>query len=94
MAAFDQKARVYLTPFYVTHIAVGVRAFSDAAKLPDHQVCKHPEDFTLYHLGSFNDETADYSPFAHPINLGTALNYLTVNPLTHGVMGHAESKKS
>ena len=45
--------------FPVTIGAVGVRSFSDEVNndREDNQINKHPSDFSLYELGSYDDDT-------------------------------------
>ena len=41
-----------------------------------HPVGKHPEDYTLLHVGTFNDETAELEMVESIESLGLALNYI------------------
>lgn len=66
MATFDKKARVFALPFFAAHTDVAVRMFKEAANTADHQVCKHPEDFSLYYLGTFDDSTGFFNLTASP----------------------------
>lgn len=78
MAVYDQKARAFLMPFYVSHVDVGVRSFGQAANTPGHQVCAHPEDFSLWHLGRFNDDNATFEFTTPYANLGLAAQFKTL----------------
>lgn len=75
MAAYDSKARAFLNPFYCSQVAVGVRSFAEAANTPGHQMCNHPEDFTLFHLGTYNDDNAIFEFLTPYANLGMAVQY-------------------
>ncbi len=55
----DTKAMAYLPPFFLPNEAVAKRVFGDMATDITHQFGKHPEDFTLYKLGEFEDCTAE-----------------------------------
>lgn len=76
MVVYDSKARAFMLPFYVTTVEVGQRAFSEGANTADHQLCKAPNDFTLFHLGSYNDDKAEFSFLPNRIDLGLAVNYV------------------
>jgi hypothetical protein len=39
-----------------------LRAFTDIATDADHQIGKHPEDYSLYRLGTWNDNKGEISP--------------------------------
>lgn len=60
----DTKAGSFAQPFYAPTLVHGIRSFLDAAAAehPDNMMRKHPEDFELYHLGSFNDQDASFEP--------------------------------
>lgn len=74
-AAYDSKARAFIQPFYAAHADVAVRAFRAAANQPGHQVCDNPEDFTLFHLGQWDDQTCHFTLFPEHRNLGLASNF-------------------
>lgn len=55
-SVFDAKAAVFGTPFFMPREAAAIRAFGDLSNDKKTTVGQHPEDFTLYHLGDFDDE--------------------------------------
>ncbi len=55
---YDEKAEVFLPPFFVPTVGIAVRAFSDTINSDTHQFGKHPSDYTLFQLGSFDDASA------------------------------------
>lgn len=57
---YDEKAAAYLQPFMMQTTAAAIRAITDCVTDPEHTFAKHAEDYTLYHLGSFNDENGHY----------------------------------
>ena len=54
---YDVASGVYMRPFFSQADGQAVRGFKDIATDADHEVGKHPEDYTLYRIGSFNDTT-------------------------------------
>lgn len=70
LTIYDNKARAFLPPFTCTHLDIGLRAVREALRTPGHQFNKWPQDFHLYHVGKWNDETAGVAMFQQPINLG------------------------
>ncbi len=54
---YDHKAKAYIRPFFTPNSALAIRAITDAQADPTHMFHKHPEDFGLYHLGTFDDAT-------------------------------------
>lgn len=57
---YDQKAKAYITPFFLPTAGMAVRTFTDMVNDPACQFSKHPEDYTLFLLGSLNDTTAEF----------------------------------
>jgi len=53
----DVKADVFHAPFFLPTDGAATRAFSDVANDINTQIGRHPADFTLYHIGSFDDAT-------------------------------------
>jgi len=72
MSVYDSKAKVFLPPFTVVNVDVGIRVFTDAANQVDHQFCKWPADFCLYKLGTFQDENAFFEIESPPEFIGLA----------------------
>lgn len=56
-AVYDTKAKLYSMPHTLDTDGVAIRSFSVACEDETTQFYKHPEDFSLYHLGSLNIET-------------------------------------
>lgn len=55
---YDVKAELYLTPFFERNDATALRSFKQACTDPSHGFCRHAEDYTLFRIGEFNEETA------------------------------------
>ncbi len=56
-AIFDTAAGVYQKPFFGLSDGEVKRSFMDVCTSADHPVGKHPEDYSLYRLGNFDDNT-------------------------------------
>ncbi len=60
---FDEKAQAYIAPFTCHQTGMAIRSFTDACADQTHKFGAHPEDYTLYQIGFFDDETAEiYDP--------------------------------
>lgn len=73
-AVFDSKAATYGIPFADQRIESAIRNFSDAVNdgsNPGNLWHKHPEDFSLFEIGEFNQETGEIIS-NRPKNLITA----------------------
>ena len=52
---FDTATGAYMRPFYMQSDGQATRAFKDLAVAADHEIGKHPEDYSLWRIGQFND---------------------------------------
>lgn len=74
-AVYDSKAKCFANPFFMVNDATAVRALAAAANDPSTEVCRFPEDFTLFLLGSFDDSTGVVTPLPQAKSLGMAANW-------------------
>ncbi len=56
-AIFDTCSGIYEKPFFSTADALVKREFQDVATAADHPMAKHPEHYSLWRLGIFNNQT-------------------------------------
>lgn len=71
-SVFDVKAAVYANPFYMPNDAVAVRGFVGAVNSPESMLYKHPEDYMLYRLGTFDDSIGLMTAENPPVCICTA----------------------
>lgn len=74
-AVFDQKALAFMPPFSTPRTEQAVRSFTECANDAGHAFSRSPGDYTLYELGTFNDETAIITVLPQPLCIGTAVNF-------------------
>jgi len=53
----DAKAGTYAQPFYSVNNTTAIRSFTVSVKDPQNPLSAYPEDFSLWHLGTYNDIT-------------------------------------
>lgn len=75
-AVYDKKAQLYAKPFAMQNKAVALRAFGNACADPSTELFKHPADFCLHLVGTFDDETGEVLTL-HSENIGEALTLAT-----------------
>jgi len=56
---YDEKADVFMPPFFVPAVGLATRAFSDCINSETHAFGKHPSDYTLFQIGEFDDSVAE-----------------------------------
>jgi len=64
MSVLDTAARAFAQPFYAPAEQVAIRSVRDMVQDPErsNQLAKHPEDFELYNLGLFDDNSGTLEP--------------------------------
>jgi len=73
---FDSKARAYLPPFFMPEAGQAVRVFADCCNDDGHQFGKHPEDYTLFEIGTFDDHEGKLLQLKQSITHGVGLAFL------------------
>ena len=73
---YDSKAESYSRPMFFETKGVAIRSFMDVLKAGDSQISKYPEDYTLFHLGTWEDQQAKFESNSTPISAGVAIEFL------------------
>lgn len=60
----DQKTDSFMTPFFQTHKPAALRMFSDLVNDPNAPISKHPDDYSLHCLGTFDTGSGNLNPIA------------------------------
>lgn len=76
-SVFDSKAKAFTQPWYAANQFVALRHFVAAVNDPETMFYKHPLDYTLYRVGSFNDESGVVVGSDKLLNLGLAATFKT-----------------
>lgn len=75
-AIYDQKLEAYNRPFFLISDGVAIRAFQDEINNKESELSKHPDDYELYKIGEYNEETGEINPnLPQLIASGRALVY-------------------
>lgn len=72
---FDSASQCYMQPFFSQAPGLARRMFTDSVNDSNHPFNKHPDDYTLFHIGFYDDQTGLIEPCT-PASLGNALEYL------------------
>jgi len=89
-SVFDSKVCAYMNPIFLRSKGEALRVFEATVNSADHQFNKNPEDFTLFELGSWDEEKAKFTLNSTPISLGVALEFLK-DPKSYQPKLHAAS---
>ncbi len=74
-SVYDEKAEFFSNPFFVAATGIATRMIADLANDPSTTISKHPNDFTLYHVGNWNNTEAKFDNLATPKFIARASEY-------------------
>lgn len=75
-SVFDSKTASYCAPFFLKARGEAIRSFADTAQGKDTLISTHPEDFTLFELGEYDDSCAKFTLYDTPLSLGVAIELI------------------
>jgi len=75
-SVFDVKAKAYMVPFFVQNVNLARRSFGDAVCDSSTGISRHPEDYQLYKVGEFDDNSGIFAKFAQPEFLANAVDFV------------------
>lgn len=81
VSILDTAAGAYGRPAYIASEGVAIRQFQDEVnrESEDNQLYKHPDDFQLYYLGTFDDNTGGFDLLASPKMIARAKDIMIRN---------------
>lgn len=56
----DRATKLYGAPMTFLHQGIALRSFTDQINDPQSDLFRHPQDYDLYELGTFDSETASF----------------------------------
>lgn len=74
-AIYDSKAEFYHPPFLMRSKGAALRQFEGMANDGQTSICQYPSDYTLFHIGMFDDGDAALEIFEAKVSLGTAIEF-------------------
>ncbi len=72
---FDSKANAYLQPWFLSQDGMALRVFSDCVNDKEHNFGRHPEDYTMFRIGEFNDQDANID-WEAPKSMGNGIEFV------------------
>jgi len=75
-SVYDTKVGAYLQPFFCPAKGAAIRSFSDIANEKDSQIGRHPGDYVLFELGSWDDSNASVAMHDAPVSMGVAIEFV------------------
>jgi len=78
VAVFDVKCGAYARPVAVPSDGAAIRSFMDAVNDNSTEYAKHPEDYSMFNLGTYDDSTGEMIS-KKPLQLAQACALKTVS---------------
>lgn len=76
---YDSKAEAYMSPWFVDKDGQALREFQDAVQNRDTPFNKHPEDYTLFKIGTYDQNTGKLSSLDTPVSMGVGIEYVNAD---------------
>lgn len=76
-SVWDEKVQAFNPPFFCQAIGQASRSMDDLVNDPQTTISRHPEDYSLYHVGFFNDVTAEFESKVPAALVGRGGDYVT-----------------
>lgn len=76
---YDSKAEAYMSPWFVDKDGQALREFQDVIRNQESPFSKHPEDYTLFKIGTYDPNTAKLSSLDTPVSMGVGIEYLNAD---------------
>lgn len=77
-SVYDSKTKTYAQPNFLINKGAALRAWEEAANDKSMQIGKTPADFTLFHIGEFDDETGVITMANVKESLGCAIEFTKI----------------
>jgi len=72
----DVAAEAYLNPLFVRSKGEAIRSFSDEVNNKDSMLGKHPSDYVLFYLGTYDQDSAKFDLTSSPESLGVGTDFV------------------
>ncbi|QGH72670.1 MAG: DNA binding protein [Microviridae sp. ctnrr37] len=77
---YDSAIQTWMPPLYGRNKGEMLRNFADAVSDPGSKLAKHPGDFALFELGTWDDDKNIFDLHKAPIRLCMAIDFVKTPP--------------
>jgi hypothetical protein len=74
-SVYDSKAETYQPPQAYPTAGMAIRSFAAGCNDPQSAFSRWPEDFVLFELGTYDDQTGLMVPHKCPLSRGVAIEF-------------------
>lgn len=72
---YDSKVGAYAAPFCMRSKGEALRSWIDVVNDPKTAFSKHPEDFCLFEVAEYDEDTGQFSNHPAPVSLGVGVEF-------------------
>ena len=73
---YDTGVSTWKPPMFCRSKGEILRWWAEIVNNRETEIAKHPMDFVLFELGSWDDEHSKFTLYAAPVSLGTAIEFV------------------
>lgn len=73
ISVYDKKTATFAEPFVVRHVGDAIRQWDIVRKNPENKYGKNPEDFDLYQLSEYCDQTGKFEDLSPATQLASGV---------------------
>lgn len=66
-SVYDGKSKAFARPFFSFNVSTATRELQASVREGGSLLSKFPDDFQLWHIGTFNDEVGSVDPLVPPV---------------------------
>lgn len=77
----DSKSEIFHLPYFCATPGEAERNFRQVVNDPQGQINKFPEDYDLYYIGQYDDNTGKFAPLDTPEHIIKAINCIHQRPV-------------
>lgn len=70
----DSKAEIYNRPFFTHTLGEAEREFTRISNDPQSQISQFPEDYDLYYVGTYDDNSGKFTTLPTPEHITKAVS--------------------
>lgn len=93
-AIYDSAITTWMPPIYARNKGEMLRQFSDAVADPQSKLAKHPGDYSLFELGTFDDDKCKFDLLKSPVRLCLAMDFVKAPAGGVGGLGASPQERS
>lgn len=75
---YDTAVSTWMPPMHFRNKGEALRWFQDSVNNPETKLNKHPSDFVLFELGSWDDHNCHFDVLKAPSRIGIAQEFLKI----------------